>query len=89
MNISQKEEFRYQYAGMAMQAIILAVELSNNYNPKNDHRFKHELSGYALDLCEEEVMGEDAVEFIQDGIAKVAVLAADALIAELDRKDKP
>lgn len=30
MNISQKEEFRYQFAGMAMQAILIGASIDGS-----------------------------------------------------------
>ena len=71
MNISQKEEFRYQFAGMAMQAIIQA---STTPLIKRD-----------IDILFE----HNPCMSIGKNIAILSLLYADALIAELDRKDKP
>ena len=67
MNITQKQEFRYQYAGMALQAIITNSEFMDSVKRISD---------------------EVQMDF-KEAAASVAVEFADALIAELDRKDKP
>ena len=67
MNINQKQEFRYQYAGMALQAIITNSEFMDSVKRISD---------------------EAQMDF-KEAAASVAVEFADALIAELDRKDKP
>lgn len=66
MNITQKQEFRYKFAGMAMQA-ILSSALQD----------KDPLSALAM-------MTNEGME----GTAKIAVGYADALIKELDERDK-
>ena len=63
MNISQKEEFRYQYAGMALQAILTNKNLTSYTDSRSEY-------------------------FRRDAVT-LAVKFADALIAELDREDKP
>lgn len=66
MNITQKQEFRYQFAGMAMQA-ILSSALQD----------KDPLSALAM-------MTNEGME----GTAKIAAGYADALIKELDYREK-
>lgn len=66
MNITQQQEFRYQFAGMAMQA-ILSSALQD----------KDPLSALAM-------MTNEGME----GTAKIAAGYADALIKELDERDK-
>ena len=67
MNINQKEEFRYQYAGMALQAFITNNEFMSSVK---------------------RIADEVQMDF-KEAAASVAVEFADALIAELDGKDKP
>lgn len=80
MNITQKEEFRYQYAGMAMQAIIQIAS-------RMDFTEEIALSEIPNDLIQslrfqmEEMSWERAV-------ALEARLVADALIAELEKEKK-
>ena len=80
MNITQKEEFRYQYAGMAMQAIIQIAS-------RMDFTEEIALSEIPNDLIQslrfqmEEMSWERAV-------ALEASLVADALIAELEKGKK-
>lgn len=80
MNITQKEEFRYQYAGMAMQAIIQIAS-------RIDFTEEIGLSEMPNDLIQslrfqmEEMSWERAV-------ALEARLVADALIDELEKEKK-
>lgn len=68
MNISQKEEFRYWFAGMALQAMV-----SNPTAEVNEMLIDEEME--ALDI-----------EYIP-AIASLARCYANALIAELDKKE--
>lgn len=80
MNISQKEEFRYQFAGIAMQALIQIashMDLNEEIDPLeepndliNSLRFQMSEFGW------------------EEAVALEARLVADALIKELDKTDK-
>ena len=72
MNISQQDEFRYQYAGMAMQAMITAA-----WSNKETQSLIFESAK------------RHGFSSLRDYLADEAVGFADALIAELDRIDKP
>jgi hypothetical protein len=72
MNISQQDEFRYKYAGMAMQAMITAVWSNEKVQDNVIQAAKRR--GFSS---------------LMDYLADEAVGFADALIAELDRIDKP
>lgn len=72
MNINQKQEFRYQYAGMALQAMITAA-----WSNKETQSLIFESAK------------RHGFSSLRDYLADEAVGFADALIAELDRKDKP
>lgn len=66
MNITQQKEYRYQFAGMAMQALL---------EPGNAQFLRD--------------MAFDNNKQFAKMLAENAVFYADALIKELDSKDKP
>lgn len=67
MNISQKDEFRYHFAGMAMQGILANSEMMESVQR----------------------VSISAQMDWKDALASVSVEFADALIKELDSRDKP
>lgn len=74
MNITQKEEFRYRYAGQAMQALI------------GDPAFIRNSFDLAMDsIGIENIKGDVLFDFVRDRVAHIAVLFANALIAELEK----
>ena len=72
MNIPQKQEYRYQFAGMAMQAMINAIW--SNPTTQDEVTATAKRKGYSC---------------LRDWVADEAADYADALIKELDSRDKP
>lgn len=81
MNITQQQELRYQFAGMAMQALI---QIASNMDLNEE-----------IDLVDEPNDLISSLRFQlkrlswERAVALEARLVADALIKELDSKDKP
>lgn len=81
MNITKKQEFRYQFAGMAMQALI-QIASHMDLNEEIDLLDEPNDLISSLRFQMKELSWERAV-------ALEARIAADALIKELDSKNKP
>ena len=73
MNINQKQEFRYQFAGMAMQAMINAI-----WSIWSNPRMQDEVTATAK---------RKGYKCLRDWVADEAADYADALIKELDSRD--
>lgn len=81
MNITQQQELRYQFAGMAMQALI-KIAAKMDTTEKTDYLDEQNDLLSSLLFQMQQYSPEIAV-------AIIAREFADALIAELDRKGKP
>ena len=81
MNITQKQAYRYQFAGMAMQALI-QIASHMDLNEEIDLLDEPNDLISSLRFQMKELSWERAV-------ALEARIVADALIKELDNKNKP